>query len=229
MRLFTGYFVGCAVVLLTSAVATGQDGFREVSFEASDGGRVFANFYAAERGDEESAVVLAHGMAFNKESWNELAGRLAKEGHRVLAIDFRGYGKSTAGREGRALDLDVLAAIKFLEENGAKRVSVVGGSMGGGAAATAATKTREGQIDRLVLLAGVPISNPGKIQGEKLFIVSGGDSLRARVEQQFDAAPSPKTLVVLDGDAHAQNIFRAAQAAQLTKLIVAWLGEKTDR
>ena len=64
--------------------------FEEVSFETSDGGRIVANVY----GEGEHAVVLAHGAVFDKESWDGLAGRLAKEGMRAIAIDFRGYGKS---------------------------------------------------------------------------------------------------------------------------------------
>ena len=41
--------------------------------------------------------MLAHGAIFNKESWAKQAQLLAKEGFAVLAIDFRGYGKSQAG------------------------------------------------------------------------------------------------------------------------------------
>lgn len=222
MRSFLCYCVGAAWALMMSSMSIAQDEFREVSFETSDGGRVFANLY----GTGEHAVVLAHGAAFNKESWHPLALRLLKERHRVLAIDFRGYGKSKAGTEGRALDLDVLAAIKFLQDAGAKRVSVLGGSMGGGAAATAAQKTKPGQIDRLILLAAVPVETPERIQGNKLFIVARGDRLRPRVEQQFATAKEPKKLVILEGDAHAQNIFKTEQADALTKLIVDWLARK---
>jgi pimeloyl-ACP methyl ester carboxylesterase len=211
-------------LIVCAGDALAQDDFREVSFETSDGGRVFANLY----GNGEHAVVLAHGAAFDRESWHPLALRLAKAGHRVLAIDFRGYGKSKAGTESRALDLDVLGAITYLQGAGAKRVSVLGGSMGGGAVATAATKTKEGQIDRLILLAGVPISAPQKIQGRKLFIVSEADSLRPRIEQQFDAAETPKMLVVLSGDAHAQHLFKTDQAERLTRLILDWLAEKDE-
>src|SRR5262245_33846037 len=42
---------------------------REVSFPTDDGGRIFAIL----SGSGEHAVVLAHGAAFNKESWAELS------------------------------------------------------------------------------------------------------------------------------------------------------------
>jgi len=193
--------------------------FREVSFDTSDGGRVYGNVF----GEGRRGVVLAHGAVFNKESWEPQAARLAEAGLRVLAIDFRGYGKSTAGSEGRALHLDILAAIDYLRRNGCERVSVVGGSMGGGAAAQATVEASEGAIDRLILLAHSPIREPGRMQGKKLFIVSEGDGIRGRVEEQFERAKEPKKLVVLDGDAHAQHIFKTERAEELMKLIADWL------
>ena len=193
--------------------------FQEVSFDTQDKGRIYGNLY----GDGDHAVVLAHGAVFNKESWEQLATRLASEGHRVLAIDFRWYGKSTAGKQGGALFHDVFGAVEYLHRAGAKRVSVVGGSMGGGASAEAAVVSKNGQIDRLILLAAPPIRTPEKLKGNKLFIVSKGDRLLSRVKQQFEIAPEPKKLVILEGNAHAQHIFKTGQSDKLTQLIVDWL------
>ena len=192
---------------------------REVSFRTPDGGRVFALLY----GVGDHAVVLAHGAIFNKESWSEQSERFVKEGFRVLAIDFRGYGKSQAGSQKEALYLDVLAAVRYLHDQGAKRVSVVGGSMGGGASAQASVEAKEGEIDHLILLAHAPIRRPQDLKGNKLFIVSKGDRLSASVKQQYEAAPEPKKLVILDGNAHAQHIFRTDQADKLTNLILGTL------
>ena len=68
-------------------------GFAEISFPTADGGTVYGNLY----GEGLHAVLLAHGAVFDKESWDGLAQFLSAEGYQVLAIDFRGYGKSTAG------------------------------------------------------------------------------------------------------------------------------------
>ena len=197
--------------------------FREVSFETADGARIFANFY--EGGDY--AVVLAHGAVFNKESWAPLAKELSAGGLRVLAIDFRGYGKSTDGRESGALHLDVLGAIKYLKAAGAKRISLVGGSMGGGAVGEAATRVKLGEIDRLILLAASPVENPGELQGTKLFIVSEGDDSVTEVRDQFQRAKEPKKMVVLKGNAHAQHIFKTSQSRELSSTIIHWLHETT--
>ena len=198
-------------------------GFEEISFSTADGGTVYANLY----GDGQHAVLLAHGAVFDKESWDGLAQDLSAEGYRVLAIDFRGYGKSTAGRAGRALYQDVLAGIRYLHNEGAERVSVMGASMGGGAVAQAAVVVAPDEIDKLILLAGVPIATPERIQGNKLFIVSRGDSLRDAVEDQFERAGEPKELTVLAGSDHAQHIFKSQRRGEeLTAAIVSWLAKE---
>jgi len=225
LRVFSIACISCAIfVFSTGALAQDgsarqQTGVHNVSFPTSDGGRIVATSY----GTGKHAVVLAHGARFNKESWSKQARLLMREGLRVLALDFRGYGKSRAGTQKGALQLDVLAAIRYLHDHGARRVSVLGGSMGGGAAARAAVESKEGEIDRLILLAPVPIRRPEDLKGKKLFIVSKGDRLKTRVKQQYDAAPQPKRLVVLDGNAHAQNIFATEHGDELMKLIVVWL------
>jgi pimeloyl-ACP methyl ester carboxylesterase len=86
-----------------------------VSFSTSDGHTVVADLYAARVSD---AVVLAHGAAFDKASWAPFATWLAGRGHQVLAIDFRGYGRSTPGTDSRALFEDVLAAVRYLHGRG---------------------------------------------------------------------------------------------------------------
>ena len=108
---------------------------REVSFPTADGGVIRADLY----GTGDRGVVLAHGARFDKASWGKQAEVLAKAGFRVLAIDFRGYGQSRGGDKsapgsGEKYE-DILAAVRYLRENGAKTVSVIGASMGGGAAA----------------------------------------------------------------------------------------------
>ena len=204
--------------VLPAAASPADVAFRKVSFDTSDGGKIHANLY----GGGSHGVVLAHGAVFDKESWHEQATRLARAGLRVLAIDFRGYGDSRPGSPGRALYLDILGAVKYLDEAGCESVSIVGGSMGGGAAAQAAVEAEPGAIDRLVLLAHSAIDDPAAMQGDKLFIATEGDHLAAR-RRQFDQASEPKKWVVLDGSSHAQHIFKTPQAEELMEHILDWL------
>jgi dienelactone hydrolase len=214
------------ICLLLAAPAAAQ---QHVSFPTQDGGRVYADLY----GKGDRGVVLAHGALFNKESWAAQARPLAKAGFRVLAIDFRGHGKSRGGpgtpRGLVGLSYDVLAAVRYLHDTGSKTVSVVGASLGGGASAQAATEAKPGEIDRLILLAAVAIKDPQEMQGRKLFIVSEHDMLGNGtprlnvVREQYEKAPGPKKLLVLPGSAHAQNIFKTDQGPRLYHAILEFL------
>src|SRR5712675_263303 len=125
------------VAILTLMIACGAAAQKTVSFPTEDGGVVFADIY----GVGERGVVLAHGGRFNKESWEKQARALTSAGYRVLALDFRGYGNSRGPGQSQPMDaplhLDVLAAVRYLRKMGAKSVSVIGGSMGAGAAGDA--------------------------------------------------------------------------------------------
>lgn len=203
---------------------------QEVSFPTQDGGLIYANLY----GTGERGVVLAHGGRFTKESWEKQAQVLVEAGFRVLAIDFRGRGKSRGGNEAQSADggvrLDVLAGIRYLRRSGVKTVSMVGASFGGGAVAEAAIEAKKGEIDGLVLLAHSPVAHPEKMKGRKLFILArddfSGDNKIPRlpkIREQYERATGPKELVLLEGSAHAQFIFETEQGERLLCEILRFL------
>ena len=210
--------------LLLALVAGGASAAqpRRVSFATADDGVIGADLYEG----GEHAVVLAHGAVFDKESWSEQAAALLAQGHTVLAIDFRGYGESRGGSAGEDLSVDVLGALAYLREQGARWVSVVGGSMGARASALASQQVEIGEIQKLILLAPPPFAHAETLEaGEILFLVSKGDGLRSSVEAQFEAAPEPKRLVVLPGSAHAQHIFKTKRGGELMEIIIAFLAD----
>jgi pimeloyl-ACP methyl ester carboxylesterase len=198
-----------------------------VSFATDDGGVVYADLY----GKGARGVVLAHGGQFNKESWAKQAQTLETAGFRVLAIDFRGYGKSHGGPHLKPDDggtrFDVLAAVRYLRRKGSKTVSVVGASFGGSAAAEASAESKPGEIDRIVLLAA-PASAPENLKGRKLFIVArddvSGEGLRLPgILANYEKAPQPKELIILDGSAHAQFLFETDQGERVMREILRFL------
>jgi pimeloyl-ACP methyl ester carboxylesterase len=65
-------------------IVTSGDGAQILTVSAGDG----------------PTVVLAHGFAVDRNEWNVVAARLVAGGHRVIAFDQRGHGRSTAGRGG---------------------------------------------------------------------------------------------------------------------------------
>jgi pimeloyl-ACP methyl ester carboxylesterase len=199
-----------------------------ISFPTEDGGRVCADLY----GQGTHAVVLAHGGRFNKESWREQAQVLAAEGFRVLAIDFRGFGCSTgpgqANFDNAPFENDVIAAVHYLKAHGAKSVSVVGGSFGGAAAGDASIKSPPGEIDRIVFLGSAPNLSAEKLKSRSLFIVaredrSGSGARLPGIRAQYERAPQPKELIVLDGSAHAQFLFQTDQNTRVMHEIVRFL------
>jgi len=226
----TAAAAGCARAERAGRGPLGPGPARTVAFATSDGGRVEADLYGA----GNHGVVLAHGGRFTKESWRGQARALADAGLRVLAINFRGRGASRGGTASDDPDggyaLDVLAAIRYLRDQGAQRVSVVGASFGGWAAADASTMAAPGEIDALVLLAHSPIEAPERMRGRKLFIVArddpqaDGSPRLMRIRDQYERAPPPKRLLILPGAAHAQHLFGTSQGDRALEEIIKFLG-----
>jgi len=220
--------LGTVLLLSTHLFAIVAATQEHVSFPTQDGGTVYADLY----GKGERCVVLAHGGRFNKESWAKQARILAGAGFRVLAIDFRGYGQSRGPGDSDPLSaplhLDVLAAVLYLRNTGAKTVAVVGGSMGGAAAGDASIASEPGQINRLVLLGAAPNGPAAKLKAPTLFIVARDDAndggLRLPgIRAQYEKAPEPKELIVLDGSAHAQYLFETNQGERVMHEILRFL------
>jgi pimeloyl-ACP methyl ester carboxylesterase len=216
-----------AILLLARLVAAQY----HVSFPTEDGGVVYADIY----GKGERGLVLAHGGRFNKESWEKQARTLTSAGFRVLAFDFRGYGKSRgpgdAAPMSAPLHLDVLAAVRYLRKTGSKTVSVVGGSMGGGAAGDASIASQPGEIDRVVFLGAYPNGPAEKLKCASLFIVARDDANEdgprlPRIQEQYQKAPEPKKLIILDGSAHAQFLFQTDLAERVMSEILHFLSAK---
>lgn len=211
--------------LALAGLAAAQE---RISFPTQDGGLIYADLY----GEGGRGVVLAHGGRFSKESWERQARVLTAAGFRVVAIDFRGYGQSRGPGQsdpmGAPLHLDVLAAVRYLRKSGAKTVSVVGGSMGGAAAGDASIASQPGEIDRLVMLGASPNGPAEKLQVPAMFIVARDDASAdgprlPRIRAQYEKAPKPKELIILDGSAHAQFLFQTDQGERVMREILRFL------
>ncbi len=88
-------------------------------------------FHVAEAGEGDDVVLCLHGWPQHWFEWRHLLPELAGAGHRVLAMDLRGFGWSEAppdGYEKENMADDVLAV---LDELGLNRVKLVGHDWGG--------------------------------------------------------------------------------------------------
>ena len=98
-------------------------------------------------------VVLIHGWPLSADSWDDQALGLAQAGHRVIAYDRRGFGRSDQPWDGYDYDTlaDDLAAV--VEATEAEDAALVGFSMGGGEIAR--YLSRHGGASKVALIASV--------------------------------------------------------------------------
>jgi pimeloyl-ACP methyl ester carboxylesterase len=103
--------------------------------------------------------------------------------------------------------------------------------MGGGAAGDASIASQPGEIDRVVFLGAYPNGPAEKLKCASLFIVARDDANAdgprlPKIQEQFQKAPEPKTLIILDGSAHAQFLFQTDQAERVMMEILHFLSAK---
>jgi pimeloyl-ACP methyl ester carboxylesterase len=88
-----------------------------------------------------TGVVFAHQVAGDRCQWLPFARELALMGYRALVFDMRGYGAS-GGVQNVNPDQDVVGAAAELRRRGAKRIILVGSSMGGTGVVAASPRIR---------------------------------------------------------------------------------------
>jgi len=147
----------------------------------------------------------------------------------------RGFGQSRGPGQAdpftAPLHLDVLAAVRYLRKTGSKTVSIVGASMGGSAAGDASIASEPHEIDRLVLLGAAPNGPAEKLKSATLFLVARDDASAdgprlPGIRAQYEKAPRPKELIVLDGSAHAQFLFDTDQGERVMREILRFLAPR---
>jgi pimeloyl-ACP methyl ester carboxylesterase len=107
-------------------------------------------------GGPGAPVVLIHGWPMSAEMWQPQIGALTDAGHRVVAYDRRGFGRSDRPAGGYDYDTlsDDLASV--LDELDLAEVTLVGFSMGGGEVARYIGRRGEARVRAAVFAAAVP-------------------------------------------------------------------------
>jgi non-heme chloroperoxidase len=119
--------------------------------ETRDGTKIYYKDWGA--GDP---VILIHGWPLSADSWDPITDALAHAGHRVIAYDRRGFGRSDQPWNGYNYDIfsddlaDVMAAA-----GASANVSLIGFSMGGGEIARYMSRHSGKGVKRAALVSSV--------------------------------------------------------------------------
>jgi alpha-beta hydrolase superfamily lysophospholipase len=209
-------------------------GGSDVWFRAADGTRLAGHRFGGVRPGGRTAVVLAHQSNGSLCEWLPYARTLAAKGLFVFVFDFRGHGSSKGRPLYGRLDLDVAAAVKAVRSLGARKVVVVGASLGGIAGVVAAANISPA-IDGIVA-----VSAPATIRGRLdalpsaprlrvpvLFLAAGEDQndpydFAADAERLHGAVgTADKRLRLLPGSLH--GVALVAGSAEARELVEAFI------
>lgn len=215
-----------------TAMAHMSTGGRVVSFKTQDGITLGGALF----GTGPRAVIFSNIGNGVQADWQELPALLAQQGYLVLTYDWRGFGASGGAQDYVASTQDLAAAIELIRAQGATRIILAGGSLGGIASIKNA---------RIAELAGlVVISSPrnapklliadeeiAAIKAPKLFVGSTQDTIipYSETEAMYKLAIEPKTLQTFSGAAHGTDILKSADHDALARLLLDFIAASLPR
>jgi non-heme chloroperoxidase len=101
-------------------------------------------------------VVLIHGYPLSSASWEKQISTLLPTGHRVIAYDRRGFGKSSQPTTGYNYDTFAEDLHKVVTHLKLRNFALVGFSMGGGEVARYIGKYGSKGVSKAVFIGGIP-------------------------------------------------------------------------
>jgi pimeloyl-ACP methyl ester carboxylesterase len=190
-----------------------------VRFRASDGTRLAGRLF----GSGQVGVVLAHQIDNDQRAWFPFAVELAEGGYAALTFDFRGYcprGLGGCSADGGIDDtwMDVLGAARFLREQGAERVWLVGASIGGDACLAAAAAGPAGlaglitlSSPKFIVAYDIRPATMAAIAVPALFVAGrlDGDA-PSSARAFFRWSPGPAELLLLPTGEHGTDLLNLA-------------------
>ena len=203
---------------------------RDVKFESADKVEIVGTFYESPKANSP-AVLLLHQFGSNRESFDEYAKRLQKDGFGVLAIDGRGFGESTKTMDGKTveaqrtaegvkgMEADVSNAFDFLAKQknvDAARIGIVGASYGSSLALIYAA--RNPKVKAVALLSpginyfdNLPTEPAIKSYGMRpiLLVAAEDDKESAEAVRKLNEADAKSEMKVYEKGGHGTAIFEA--------------------
>lgn len=176
-------------------------------------------------------VILSSNGDGKSERWQPLAEALHKQGYVVLTYDWRGTTPALPGKAEWILALnDAKAALAHARAQGARRMVLAGGSLGG------ITSIKLGNEKEVVgvLAMGAPykatpldinVAELKAIMAPKLFMTSAKDSVVAASEVQwlYDNSLAPKSIHQYSGDAHGVELLASPDREDVIQRTLAFV------
>jgi pimeloyl-ACP methyl ester carboxylesterase len=211
-----------------------------VHFRAADGVRLDGRLFGAGK----TAVVFSHmGNAGDSQAdWYATARLLAHRGYTALTYNRRGVCLPNGTSCSQGFDeyavswKDVVGAYDFVRKRGARRVILVGASIGAMCSLYAASLAKV-TVAGLVVIAGINHASGydftsrdvRAVEGRKLFVSGDRDPYggAAAAREWYRWAKGPKRLLMLDSSAHGTDMLRSGEATaqRLKDAIVAFLSQ----
>jgi len=101
-------------------------------------------------------VILIHGYPLSSSSWEKQVPPLLEAGHRVIAYDRRGFGKSSQPTAGYNYDTFAEDLHHLVTKLKLRNFTLVGFSMGGGEVARYIGKYGSKDVNKAVIIGGIP-------------------------------------------------------------------------
>ncbi|HVK36117.1 MAG TPA: alpha/beta hydrolase [Microlunatus sp.] len=115
-----------------------------------------AQIFYTDWGSTGTPVILSHGWPLNADAWEAAALFLAAHGHRAIAHDRRGHGRSSQTWYGNEMDTYADDLATLIETLDLREVTLVGHSTGGGEIVHYVGRHGSDRIAKLVLVSAVP-------------------------------------------------------------------------
>jgi dienelactone hydrolase len=217
----------------------------KITFKTRDGVTITGNYFKPLR-KQAPVFLLLHMMPATKESWNDFAAIIQKNGCAALAIDLRGHGEST-DRNGIRLDYkefkdeehrnsmnDIASAMEFLAGQSyvdMSRIAIAGASIGANLALWQASIDKD---VRLIILLSPGLNYRGilaeelalRFKGHVFILASEGDTRSADSSRKLAGIfPGETKMEILKGDLHGTNMFNQEIMNNLLK----WAFERISR
>ena len=222
MHLTRALLAALLVLLAGAAPVEAWDGCTpktgDVRFTAADTTRLVGHAY----GTGSTAIVVVHQRDGTMCQWTAYAQRLGKLGYRALTIDLRNYGDSQERHYPANMRYggDVVAAIKYVRAQGAKKVFVLGASMGGSAAIDGAANARP-SVDGVVSVSGAAdlvdaIEAVTRLRAPSLFLAGAGDrDFATDAHRLYSASPAKDKKIDVVPGAYEHGTQLVAASARI--------------